>query len=252
MTDLDHHSKGSLAQVSDDDGSDDIWDESDGVSYDRAIAEREWTRLHETFGNTGYREGIEEGKEETLQQGFDRGWAEGVQYGHDLGRLRGLISPLVEYLGSSLPSTSSSLFKTAQAKEVWIKKASELTKELVELDIAKVFDKAYFDDGRKPTTTSKSIPANSAESGCYGGKDKDSCCRGDTVQGEPSSSSPSTGECCSSKTTDSPCLSGGCGTVAKDTSKDWSSRPEQLIADYRSRVSDLLNQVGLGSLLETA
>lgn len=52
MTDLDHHSSRPSAQVSGDDSSgDDIWDESDAVSYDRTIAEREWSRLHDTFGS---------------------------------------------------------------------------------------------------------------------------------------------------------------------------------------------------------
>jgi len=30
---------------------DDVWGDDDNVSYDRAIAEKEWSRLHETFGN---------------------------------------------------------------------------------------------------------------------------------------------------------------------------------------------------------
>lgn len=52
MTEQDHHSNRSSTQVSGDDSSDDdIWDEGDAVSYDRTIAEREWSRLHDTFGN---------------------------------------------------------------------------------------------------------------------------------------------------------------------------------------------------------
>ncbi|KAK3825949.1 MAG: hypothetical protein J3Q66DRAFT_329012 [Benniella sp.] len=254
MTDLEHHSRHSMEN--DGDKDDDIWGDDDAVSYDRAIAEREWSRLHDTFGNTGYREGIEEGKEGTLQQGFNQGWADGVQYGYELGRLRGLISPLIEYLRSTTPS-SSSPFKDLQDKEAWIKKASELTKELVELDIAKVFDKAFFDDGYK-STPSKSTPTNTG-SGCCGGSNKESCCQKEAAQGEsssPSSSSSTAKECCSSKQAGGggACLSAECdSTVKKDHPKEeGSSRPEQLIANYRSRVNDLLSEIGLASLLEAA
>lgn len=175
-----------------------------------------------------------------------------------------MCSPLIEYLQSTTPSapSSSSSIKTLQDKEAWIKRASELTKELVELDIVKVFDKAYFDDGHKSTpskSTSTEAATASTGSGCCGGSsssNKDSCCRKEAAQGEPcssQSSSPSTGGCCSSNQADSSCLSGDCdSTVKKNDSKEWSSRPEQLIVNYRSRVSDLLNEVGLVSLLEAA
>lgn len=174
----------------------------------------------------------------------------------------GLPSPLIEYLRSTTPSTSlsssssSSPFKDLQDKEAWIKRASELTKELVELDIAKVFDKAFFDDGYE-STPSKSTSTNTG-SGCCGGSNKESCCQKEAAQGESSTSpsSSSAKECCSSKQAGGggACLSVGCDSTAKKDhpKEEGSSRPEQLTANYRSRVSDLLSEVGLASLLEVA
>ncbi|KAF9288136.1 hypothetical protein BGZ68_000753 [Mortierella alpina] len=262
-----------------DDGGD-IWDDDDSLSYDRAIAEKEWSRLHETFGNTGYREGIEEGKEGTLQQGFNQGWSEGVNYGHELGRLRGLISPLLEYVRSSTktettPSTSSHPLSklNPQERDAWMERASELIKELTEIDIAKVFDKAYFDDGRGPSHKAKAAAAGAAaegstKSGCCGGASSssssngDACCKksdSTAVDGEASACQSETQpsqSCCSSK---------GNGTCASkeseiDHTKDgssatkdeeWSSRPEQVISEYQNRVRELLKEAGLESLMDT-
>ncbi|KAF9987408.1 F-actin-capping protein [Modicella reniformis] len=256
MSDREQHSSHSSTPVSENDGGDDIWDDSDNVLYDRSIAEREWSRLHDTFGNTGYREGIEEGKEGTLQQGFNQGWTEGVH-------------PLIEYLQSttpptlssstSLPSSASSLFTISlQAKEAWIKRARELVKELIKLDIVNVFDKAYFDDGHKTpsksvstnATTITTATANTGSECCKGSSspNNESCCRrGAEIEqddtNEPYSSSSPAGEKnrCSSK------------KAATADSKEGSSRkPDQLVANYRSRVGDLLNEIGLLSLLVVA
>ncbi|KAF9958530.1 hypothetical protein BGZ70_009169 [Mortierella alpina] len=237
-----------------DDGGD-IWDDDDSISYDRAIAEKEWSRLHETFGNTGYREGIEEGKEGTLQQGFNQGWSEGVNYGHELGRLRGLIS--------------------LQEKNAWIERASGLVRELMEIDIAKVFDKAYFDDGRGPSQKAKAAAAakeGSSESGCCGGASSsstsstgDGCCKKN--DSTPVTSADGGASACQSGETPSSqscCLSKGNGACASEKSMDdkahdvssgvqngeWSSRPEQVINDYRNKARELLKEAGLESLID--
>ncbi|KAF9934337.1 hypothetical protein BGZ67_003934 [Mortierella alpina] len=265
-----------------DDGGD-IWDDGDSISYDRAIAEKEWSRLHETFGNTGYREGIEEGKEGTLQQGFNQGWSEGVNYGHELGRLRGLISPLLEYVRSSetesTPSASHHPLSklSVQEKNAWIERASELVKELTEIDIAKVFDKAYFDDGRGPSHKAKAAAAGAAaeeegssKSGCCGGTSLSSSSNGDACCKKSDSSTSTDGgaSACQSKETQpsqSGCSSKGNGACASkqsevdgatdgsDRTKDgeWSSRPEQVIIEYRNRVCDLLKEAGLESLIDS-
>ncbi|KAF9178979.1 hypothetical protein BGZ51_007335 [Haplosporangium sp. Z 767] len=267
MTDQDRTEDRSPVNAWEEDDGDDIWDESDNTSYDRAIAEKEWTRLHETFGNTGYREGIEEGKEETLQQGFNQGWSEGVQYGHELGRLRGLISPLLEYLRSSTSPAIASL-SNPQDREAWIKRATDLVKELVELDIAKVFDKAYFDDGRGPSSKSKKTESTSTGeadgggTGCCGGSSpsKDSCCKKDSSsspanEGNASGLSRSSQGCCSSKKGNSCQSKEGadseeCGSLEKKTRDEkWSSRPDQVINTYRTRVHDLLKEANMESLM---
>ncbi|OAC97731.1 hypothetical protein MUCCIDRAFT_116215 [Mucor lusitanicus CBS 277.49] len=76
------------------DVEDDIWADSDNeeqVAYERNLAEKEWERLQEDHGNTGYKEGIVEGKEVNMQKGFDRGYAEGLVIGKAVGRLRGMM-----------------------------------------------------------------------------------------------------------------------------------------------------------------
>ncbi|KAG0027815.1 hypothetical protein BGZ81_005269 [Podila clonocystis] len=254
---------------------DDVWGDDDNVSYDRAIAEKEWSRLHETFGNTGYREGIEEGKEGTLQEGFNQGWSEGVQYGHELGRLRGLISPLLEYVQSSAEKSTSICGSKQISPEYlrqWIEQATAVVKELVELDIAKVFDKAYFDDGRGPKSTQSSEESTSAnkskssEDGCCGGSKKgaqgDSCCKSKTtpspsvvaeeVENEVSGSGccggKSTGSCSSSKANDTHSHKGD--TILPSGLPALSSRPDQVLADYQSRVRTLLKVFQMDALVD--
>ncbi|KAF9408923.1 hypothetical protein BGZ94_002146 [Podila epigama] len=271
---------------------DDVWGDEDNVAYDRVIAEKEWSKLHENYGNAGYREGIEEGKEGTLQQGFNQGWSEGVQYGYELGRLRGLISPLVEYIQSSEQKKTdicSSRQISAQDLEQWIKEATALVKELVELDIAKVFDKAYFDDGLGPqlikstsTPTSDSTSGTrqksdaSSSGGCCGGKssgsaNKDGCCKSSkdmdqqesttaqketvTESGSGCCGGKSTGTCSSSKTTlpehtkestnESPKLLPS-GLPALST------RPDQVMEEYRCRVKKLLKVFEMDTLVNNA
>ncbi|KAF9121579.1 hypothetical protein BGW39_010416 [Mortierella sp. 14UC] len=270
MSDPEHDDHSSADVWADDNGiDDDVWGNDDEVSYDRTIAQKEWDRLHENFGNTGYREGIEEGKEGTLQQGFNQGWSEGVQYGHELGRLRGLISGPMNHI---------------EDKDGWIARASELVKELVELDIAKVFDKAYFDDGLGLSSSSSSSSSNKIQ---QQGNDKDGCCGGgdggssgsvccqkkeqgavteaETATGPETSSpeeisTPAKG-CCSSNGAGE----GSCQSVKKTSCKSkedkleekaalesgWSSKPEQVVNEYRSRVRALLLEANMEALSQT-
>ncbi|KAI8983496.1 hypothetical protein BDB01DRAFT_843231 [Pilobolus umbonatus] len=70
---------------------DDIWelsDNEDETTYDRNIAEKEWERLQEDHGNSGYKEGVVEGKEVNMQRGFDKGYIEGLHIGKAIGKLR--------------------------------------------------------------------------------------------------------------------------------------------------------------------
>ncbi|KAF9932416.1 hypothetical protein FBU30_008268 [Linnemannia zychae] len=275
MSDLEQDDHSPI-DVWEDDNGDDVWGNDDNVSYDRAIAQKEWDRLHENFGNAGYLEGIEEGKEGTLQQGFNQGWSEGVQYGHELGRLRGLISPLLEYMRSSLSTPTAfqnSLLSHIDDRDAWISKASELVKELIELDISKVFDKAYFDDGRGPKTTlSASIDTNhkkNKDSGCCGGgngesnaSSSSSCCQNKSERsvkdpGDTRNSSTSSKNCCRSSGTEESCQSNkdSCksSSEAEDTLRDskWSSMPEQIVNEYKTRVRALLQEANLETLSQT-
>ncbi|KAF9538643.1 hypothetical protein EC957_006380 [Mortierella hygrophila] len=268
MSDPEHYDHSSVDVWEDEGGAnDDVWGNDDDVSYDRAIAQKEWDRLHENFGNTGYREGIEEGKEGTLQQGFNQGWSEGVQYGHELGRLRGLISPFLEYIRSSPTAPWSQI----EDKEEWITRAAHVVKELVELDIAKVFDKAYFDDGRGPSSSpaSNNKEKKKDDGGCCGGSAEgsgvSSCCQNKDVdadvdagsEAEPTaagSSTPSTG-CCGGKGGEGSCQSNksnSCKAEKKDDGEtvesEWSSKPEQVVNEYRSRVRALLLEANMEAL----
>ncbi|KAF9577472.1 hypothetical protein BGW38_007292 [Lunasporangiospora selenospora] len=225
---------------------DDTCGDADTVSYDRAIAEREWARLHENFGNSGYREGIEEGKEGTLQKGFNQGWSEGVQQGYQLGELRGLISPLLG-LVETTPAIFLSNTRTESDLQHWIERAKELVKELTELDISHIFDKAYFDDrpqqppSDQSESSSTSISTKDKNSGCCGGN---SC--GSQELGKETSDNQQADSCCKSKSSDN--KAGGGSRQEKATTID----PERVIEKYRARVLQLLNEVGpeFGSLLK--
>lgn len=52
MSDPEHYDHSSVDVWEDEGGdNDDVWGNDDDVSYDRAIAQKEWDRLHENFGN---------------------------------------------------------------------------------------------------------------------------------------------------------------------------------------------------------
>lgn len=64
----------------------------------RQISEVEYTRLSERFHTTGYREGIQRGKELSLQEGFDEGYSNGALRGKRVGLLRGRASAALSIL----------------------------------------------------------------------------------------------------------------------------------------------------------
>ncbi|KAF8947569.1 hypothetical protein BGZ47_008714 [Haplosporangium gracile] len=219
MSDLEHDDHSSMDVWEDEGGdNDDVWGNDDEVSYDRAIAQKEWDRLHENFGN---------------------------------------------YVRSS-----SSQLSQIKDKEGWITRATQVVKELVELDIAKVFDKAFFDGERGPSSSSSN--KEEKDSGCCGGSadgsNGSSCCqkKGEDVdagsQAEPETLESSTplkdccggrekGQCQSNK-------SNSCKSEKKDDEKtvesECSSKPEQVINEYRSRVRALLLEANMEALSQTA
>ncbi|KAG1049837.1 hypothetical protein G6F43_007860 [Rhizopus delemar] len=83
--------------------NDDVWAESneEHTDYERNLAEKEWDRLQDDHGNSGYKEGIIEGKEVNMQRGFDEGYKEGLAIGKAVGKLRGLVSIEVNHIFST-------------------------------------------------------------------------------------------------------------------------------------------------------
>ncbi|KAL1923810.1 uncharacterized protein VTP21DRAFT_8790 [Calcarisporiella thermophila] len=117
---------------------DDVW-ASDGEEhggFEKEMANREWSRLHQIHSDAGYREGITEGKNYTLQQGFDRGFREGLEVGRKVGRLRGIINTLLKFHTQNpdilLPSCAV------------IPELQALEKELSSLGVEHFFTKDHF------------------------------------------------------------------------------------------------------------
>mmetsp|Transcript_34325 Transcript_34325/g.41475 ORF Transcript_34325/g.41475 Transcript_34325/m.41475 type:complete len:174 (+) Transcript_34325:179-700(+) len=74
--------------------NDDVWgDDTD----DRLELDREWQSRRDEHTNSGYREGVEQGKHTTAQKGFNIGFREGVAGGRTFGRARGVISALHQF-----------------------------------------------------------------------------------------------------------------------------------------------------------
>ena len=142
-----------------------------------------------------------------------------------------------------------------------------MVKELVELDIEKVFDKAYFDDGRGASSSPSSNNEKKDGSCCGGsaeGSGGSSCCQKKDVdagsEADPAaaeSSVPSTG-CCGGKGGEGSCQSNksnSCKSEKKDDEKtmesEWSSKPEQVVNEYRSRIRALLLEANMEALSQT-
>lgn len=184
----------------------------------------------------------------------------------------------MEYVQSSTEK-SASICASQQIQpedlKQWIDQATAIVKELVELDIAKVFDKAYFDDCRGPKS-SKSLEAvsdnksKSSEDGCCSGSKKESqddlCCKNKTtttpsvvpeeVKSETSGSGccggKNAGSCSSSKTTLDPSNAHRDTSILPSGLPAHSSRPDEVLADYRSRVRTLLRVFQMDSLIDLA
>ncbi|KAK9694983.1 hypothetical protein K7432_013207 [Basidiobolus ranarum] len=111
----------------------DVWalDRSD-IEYERLIAEREWSRLNENFGNEGYKEGLSEGKDQTIESCFGDGFTEGGKYGLRMGELRGWLSTLL------LTANGLNLEKTK------LEEIKKLREELRQFKSDKMFSTQYF------------------------------------------------------------------------------------------------------------
>lgn len=96
---------------------DDFWgvDSNDGDGGERrgggsgaGELDREWEAREANFWNSGYKDGLEKGRNETIQSGFNIGFKHGAAQGFAWGQARGAISTLQAFAGQ-LPGTSSKL-----------------------------------------------------------------------------------------------------------------------------------------------
>jgi hypothetical protein len=85
---------------------DDVWDDNEDHH-----AKVEWRRLNEEFGNQGYLQGVEDGKEVTLQQGFDEGMAMGMRAGFQVGKMEAWLATLPWIQPDSLKTDVDSVLK---------------------------------------------------------------------------------------------------------------------------------------------
>jgi flagellar biosynthesis/type III secretory pathway protein FliH len=70
---------------------DDCEDDSEFTELDSEIRQRDWDSMRRNHRTDGFREALDEGKEETLQQGFDAGFKNGAAEGRAAGKLFGAI-----------------------------------------------------------------------------------------------------------------------------------------------------------------
>ncbi|GAA5796169.1 hypothetical protein EDC94DRAFT_585733 [Helicostylum pulchrum] len=115
--------------------NEDIWADSsdeEQVAYERNLAEREWERLQEDHGNTGYKEGIVEGKEVKMQRGFDKGYTEGLMIGKLIGKLRGMISCQIVF------------YRQLVKNEEAAKELDTLFEEVDKIEVQNIYSVDYF------------------------------------------------------------------------------------------------------------
>ncbi|KAI8051361.1 uncharacterized protein B0P05DRAFT_313175 [Gilbertella persicaria] len=117
----------------------DVWADSDNeeqIAYERNLAEKEWEKLQEDHGNTGYKEGIVEGKEVNMQRGFDKGYVEGLAIGKAVGRLRGLVSCQIVF------------YRQLCKNEDATKELDALFDEIDKIEVNHIYSVDYFRDNQ--------------------------------------------------------------------------------------------------------
>ncbi|KAI3438103.1 hypothetical protein D9Q98_000545 [Chlorella vulgaris] len=99
-------------------GLDDVWGDDEGAEQGGASdqLDREWQARREEHFSSGYREGLEAGKQETVQEGFDQGYQQGSAAGFECGAARGAAATL-EALAARLPGLSSKLREVQQQQQ---------------------------------------------------------------------------------------------------------------------------------------
>ncbi|KAJ1965565.1 hypothetical protein IWQ62_002634 [Dispira parvispora] len=130
--------------------SEDTWGEGSDLAeheYDQRMAEREWNRLQDVHGKSGYAEGITEGRETHMQNGFDTGFHEGLRAGLITGLLQGGQDTLNRYLSTTQITSDTD-------------EESITTASMADLNYFKLFDADYFSNPPKSTLP---LPADSAD-----------------------------------------------------------------------------------------
>ncbi|KAF5828996.1 hypothetical protein DUNSADRAFT_16725 [Dunaliella salina] len=93
-----------MSQVDSSDGGD-VWGEDSDEEDAHGELAREQQARNKYHYNTGYREGVEAGKERTLQPGFNLGFKEGAEAGFEWGSIKATVKTL-EILCGQVPGTS--------------------------------------------------------------------------------------------------------------------------------------------------
>ncbi|KAJ1660848.1 hypothetical protein IWQ61_000257 [Dispira simplex] len=130
--------------------SEDTWGDGSDLpehEYDQRMAEREWNRLQDVHGKSGYAEGITESRETHMQHGFDVGFNEGLRAGLVTGLLQGGQDTLNHY-----PSTTQITSG--------ISGESITTSSLTDLDYFQLFNADYF---RNPPKSTLPLPTDSTD-----------------------------------------------------------------------------------------
>jgi len=70
---------------------DDFWGDDGGDGKGSDDIRREWECREANFWNSGYREGMTQGKKETFQEGFNVGYAHSTAAGFKWGQIRGVV-----------------------------------------------------------------------------------------------------------------------------------------------------------------
>eukprot|EP01097_Dermamoeba_algensis_P006290 TRINITY_DN3940_c0_g1_i1.p1 TRINITY_DN3940_c0_g1~~TRINITY_DN3940_c0_g1_i1.p1 ORF type:complete len:158 (-),score=44.24 TRINITY_DN3940_c0_g1_i1:182-613(-) len=79
------------------------------ITEEEELRQREWSYLKRQHEQTGLREGLEAGREQTLQEGFNAGFSQGVRNGWLIGTQFGISSFLKAFLEDNPSALSSDI-----------------------------------------------------------------------------------------------------------------------------------------------
>ncbi|CAG8471695.1 2510_t:CDS:2 [Ambispora gerdemannii] len=229
----------------------DVWasDEEENVAntavtYDKKIAEREWERMNEIYGNVGYKDGIEEGKENTLQRGFDVGYAEGARFGVEFGRLRGhYIGVLFTGYRSLMNDLSKLTYDDVFTKDYFLLNYNGDTKTLKDRDdiITKDFN---VQENSTTKCSCKHLDDKQQKRQLHQNDNFIGCCQGDQEKCENCACCDSEEQSIGGNLDDSVSNLGLGLSSDRETLPSINSSAEKLLLEYRDKVSEILKKLG--------